>query len=752
MKTLLLASILLFLPMQSALAVTENTGRLDNITTNNPAKITVDVLKNLNINTTGGLYLPNGTTAQRISPSKDGFLRYNSTTGTAELYANSAWGAVGGGLSAWVTAKAYSVGDIVIQSNLIYKCLIAHTSGTFATDLGASDWVEVSAPGNLTGDMVSTGLSTSYSAIVPTTKGGTGLSTVGTETKVLKVVSGVPAYGEEDRSNLLVNPNFEDTALTGWACTTGTCTSTTTSGEFTEGLAAYKITSGAPTAINASQSVSTLSGSTTQYVVGVNYKVDSTMTDFQICTLIAGAEKTCVPSANLIIDNAYHSIEIPEVITPGSTVGIKVKTTATYNGKIAYLDKAYIKQGLGTQNLALDYDYTAQVSVTGVISALNKPGWLTGNCVVSLTAQYDCPIASGLITTQMNCQVTAQGSIFDDRSAYYDYTNSTSTNVRYRTANTANATATAYAMSLKCSKTGNDYLASSAAVYSQASAESPVILTSASSMTVGLSTDTLVPLATISSNTNNYSLVSNGVTIRKSGKYLVRLSGNFSANTDVVTMKLDVNGAKTSGVAHALDANTAGSWSYFEDNLIIDLSANDVLKFYASQTVATRTASDLKMYIQDISPYRSIVGSFAGYSPITSQVGARAYASAAVISGTLATVVWTTESYDANSALASGVFTCPVAGKYQVNTRVEVAGTIALNTQLDLQAQKNGTVFAEDLKYAGGVMTDQTAQLSDVIDCVVGDTVRVQVSSGATTPSIVSSNSKNFFSIQWVAP
>lgn len=43
---------------------------------------------------------------------------------------------------AWVTATAYAVDDIILAADgLYYKCLIAHTSGVFATDLAAVDWV-----------------------------------------------------------------------------------------------------------------------------------------------------------------------------------------------------------------------------------------------------------------------------------------------------------------------------------------------------------------------------------------------------------------------------------------------------------------------------------------------------------------------------------------------------------------------------------------------------------------------------------
>ncbi len=42
---------------------------------------------------------------------------------------------------AWVTATLYTVGMFVLQGGAIYVCAIQHTSGTFATDLAAGDWV-----------------------------------------------------------------------------------------------------------------------------------------------------------------------------------------------------------------------------------------------------------------------------------------------------------------------------------------------------------------------------------------------------------------------------------------------------------------------------------------------------------------------------------------------------------------------------------------------------------------------------------
>lgn len=43
----------------------------------------------------------------------------------------------------WATTTVYALGDIVENTAVAYLCLIAHTSGTFATDLTAVKWVDI---------------------------------------------------------------------------------------------------------------------------------------------------------------------------------------------------------------------------------------------------------------------------------------------------------------------------------------------------------------------------------------------------------------------------------------------------------------------------------------------------------------------------------------------------------------------------------------------------------------------------------
>jgi len=49
------------------------------------------------------------------------------------------------GVAAWLTATPYVVGDYRTNTGTTYRCIVAHTSGTFATDLAAGKWVAQTA-------------------------------------------------------------------------------------------------------------------------------------------------------------------------------------------------------------------------------------------------------------------------------------------------------------------------------------------------------------------------------------------------------------------------------------------------------------------------------------------------------------------------------------------------------------------------------------------------------------------------------
>jgi len=97
--------------------------------------------------TKGSKPCPLMTQTQRdaIASPLNGQCVYNTTTSKLNVYNGSVWKAAGGGVDAWATATVYAVGDLVIESDKIYQCEIAHTSSTFGSDLAAGYWTELSA-------------------------------------------------------------------------------------------------------------------------------------------------------------------------------------------------------------------------------------------------------------------------------------------------------------------------------------------------------------------------------------------------------------------------------------------------------------------------------------------------------------------------------------------------------------------------------------------------------------------------------
>lgn len=226
----------------------------------------------------------------------------------------------------------------------------------------------------------------------------------------------------------------------------------------------------------------------------------------------------------------------------------------------------------------------------------------------------------------------------------------------------------------------------------------------------------------------------------------VTLGGTVTSNFAAYFI---VNGATSAQLGrNSQTAFTAGAVYSFPIQGIVKLNAGDFVEVHAQSatqavTVTAATSSDSSFfYIQRISGPAVITA--------TESVNGKYYSSSTSLSGSLATVVYATKGWDTHAAYNSstGIWTCPVSGKYQFNANLATAGTIALNNQVDIQLQQSGSssLISESLVYAGGAETSIPVAVSDQVNCLAGDTVKVQVSSGATGPSIVSSNSKNYIS------
>lgn len=94
----------------------------------------------------------------------------------------------------WATATSYAIKDIVEESGNWYVCLVAHTSGTFSSDLTANKWAlyQINLSGNLdlSGDLNVSG------TVAATTLTGTLSTAVQTNVTSLGTLSSLAVTGD----------------------------------------------------------------------------------------------------------------------------------------------------------------------------------------------------------------------------------------------------------------------------------------------------------------------------------------------------------------------------------------------------------------------------------------------------------------------------------------------------------------------------------------------------------------------------
>jgi len=273
------------------------------------------------------------------------------------------------------------------------------------------------------------------------------------------------------------------------------------------------------------------------------------------------------------------------------------------------------------------------------------------------------------------------------------------------------------------------------------------------SMTAGsFQTITMTAMSSVGNDTH-------GCFTPTTGQYVVKVPGTYAwqANLEITRTSGAVTNASsirifnsTRGVA---SGGTPSIWITAGGELIgiggagqIEASAGDVLVFQTYHSGGTGYAWSNAINASILS--LNLIQGPAQIQAAT-RITARYTNSATAISGTPTTVVWTNKVSDTVGGMVSGEYTCQAPGDYDVTTALLLGGTFALNTQIAIEIQKNGVRWSAKQDYAGGAVTRFNASIDDcVTDCVTGDKIRIQIASGATTPTIVSSADHNYVTIR----
>jgi hypothetical protein len=434
---------------------------------------------------------------------------YNSTSLNLNVYDGFFWkeaGGSGGGISLWETGSTYSVDDVVIESNKIYRCLASHTSGVFSTDLADLYWVEVS-PGLQAPVMLSEGgtgkdLTAVLGGIVYVDADSFEILSPGSAGQILqsngeaapsfvnKSISSKSELGssstleeiqapknqltetssnkmllETGNSNILANPGFEhSTVSTGWSqSSTGTALTNLfaedvlpLSGKFSGSFTCIGGASGGTCSLF--QDVTTKHAF--QGIVLAKIKSNS-------ATGVKLYSRVDAVNGDFVDVNSTNAglYKIPTILGTTST-GIELEITVAASQTITVLmdDAIVAAQDLKQETAVCDSiecttEFSAKVSSTGVVSGENL-NWIN-SVSISDTSLFAISLKSGIVNNTMNCGVSLIDiSSGEGASVTARMQSNTSSTLQVRTgfANTVSGfTKQPYSFSVICQKQGTDY-------------------------------------------------------------------------------------------------------------------------------------------------------------------------------------------------------------------------------------------------------------------------------------------------------
>lgn len=273
-------------------------------------------------------------------------------------------------------------------------------------------------------------------------------------------LGGIDRRLETGNLNELQNPNFEHSTVgTGWTISNATVSGNTANP--LEGKKSISLALTGALSLSQSSTINAAQKSGVQMVASI-WVNSSDVSDLQLCSLKNGSEDKCTVTGGYVQGSGWRQLTV-SFLGDSTSNGLKLKSTDT-TGTVL-VDQAYVGIGSPVVDFTPDMVYSAQVSSTGVVSGENTD-FINGNCMVSSTAIYDCPI-SIQISDKLNCVPQVDSPNNDGAMAVYERTASSTTNLRFHTKIAQGSGGLiARAFGFVCQKQGADYKTSKAYVAS----------------------------------------------------------------------------------------------------------------------------------------------------------------------------------------------------------------------------------------------------------------------------------------------
>lgn len=269
-------------------------------------------------------------------------------------------------------------------------------------------------------------------------------------------LGGIDRRLETGNLNELQNPSFEHTAVTtGWTISNATSSSSTTR---IEGLKSLSLALTGALSLSQSSTINAAQKSGVQMVASI-WINSSDVSDLQLCSLKNGSEDKCTVTGGYVQGSGWRQLTV-SFLGDSTSNGLKLKSTGT-TGTVL-VDQAYVGIGSPIVDFTPDMEFSAKVSITGVVSHENTD-WINGNCSAG-GGSYTCPINTGVFSVVPNCVATSQTSGGSGLIIGYISSSSSATSLRFIGASGSNPADQPF--TIICQKQGADYKTSKAYVAS----------------------------------------------------------------------------------------------------------------------------------------------------------------------------------------------------------------------------------------------------------------------------------------------
>lgn len=691
----------------------------------------------------------------------------------------------------WASSTSYVVNQLVINDDKLYRCLIAHTStASFATDLGAGNWVEVSAS-----------------------------------------ASGVKNY--------ITNGNFENSSTSGWNLARSTLDATTklpnqASGSWTAAagtLSRTIVTSGQLSGV-ASLSLASSAATTAGDMLVTDALTLDLEAQASVQTFSFYYRVTSGASNGNFSGTSSNSIGVAIYVVDGALAGTWIQPAGVWSVNTASSVTAVTAKAAGTFQVPSD--------ATQVRLAVYFPNASTGAITVYLddfvlgpqVVQYGAPV-----TDWQDFPSVAAGTLITGTSSNPSYGSTTHNKAQwrrvggnmeirwdYRQTTAGGAGSGAYLFNLPSgySIDTTKVTATTGASTNDAASMSASVVGSGGVIGVGSTAGTLLPqvydtrklkLCIVPDAAQTYAYASSSFAPFSTSS----LTFNFNASVPIlgwsssVQMSNDTDtrvvaaryyqASNTTQGANFLDwptkdfdthsAATTGSnvWKYTIPvagtyRVTVEFSgvANSNIYLYkngsqvtagrliytqstgngnGSQTVSCVAGDYLQVSSGGANLYNGAIciERLSGPSAIAASESVnakyRASAGQSIPNGAVTLVNWDTKDFDSHGAVTTGVgtwrFTAPISGKYRISGYVSLAAVaVTQSNRLSINLYKNGSlnITMGFRRFDGSYTANAETNFTGLINLVAGEYIDIRLDSGMPTTTMSTTTDVNWVGIE----